>query len=135
MKLVVDANIAVSAIVGRKDPIGAMVRAGATLFMPEPQALEAARILQRKFFFSEAEAFAALDDLFGGLQIIALDAIEPSHAVAASRLESRAQPDWPVLAAAIGLDAHIWSHDRDFFGVGVAVWKTANVVAAAAAVS
>ncbi len=35
--------------------------------------------------------------------------------------------DWPSVALALALDAAIWTEDRDFFGIGVAVWSTATV--------
>lgn len=36
-------------------------------------------------------------------------------------------PDWPVLAAALTLNAPVWTEDSDFFGLGVPTWTTANV--------
>jgi hypothetical protein len=35
--------------------------------------------------------------------------------------------DAPILALAWATQADLWSHDRDFFGVGVACWSTANL--------
>jgi len=32
--------------------------------------------------------------------------------------------DWPSIALALTIDAGIWTEDRDFFGCGVATWRT-----------
>lgn len=32
--------------------------------------------------------------------------------------------DWPSVALALTIDAGIWTEDRDFFGCGVATWRT-----------
>lgn len=37
--------------------------------------------------------------------------------------------DWPTVAAAIALDAPIWTNDYDFFGCGVATWTTETPIA------
>lgn len=44
-----------------------------------------------------------------------------------ARLGEGGKPDWPLLAAALAIDAEIWSEDRDFFGTGVPVWSTPNL--------
>lgn len=35
--------------------------------------------------------------------------------------------DWPTVAAAMAVDAAVWTEDHDFFGTGVATWTTATV--------
>jgi len=32
--------------------------------------------------------------------------------------------DWPTVALALATNASIWTEDKDFFGCGVAVWRT-----------
>lgn len=32
--------------------------------------------------------------------------------------------DWPTVALALALNADVWTEDQDFFGCGVAVWRT-----------
>jgi predicted nucleic acid-binding protein len=46
------------------------------------------------------------------------------EAEARERLRGRDEADWPVLATALGLVCPVWTEDPDFFGTGVAVWKT-----------
>ncbi|MBX9813922.1 MAG: hypothetical protein K2X76_04405, partial [Sphingomonas sp.] len=68
-----------------------------------------------------------------GLPRTRFDLIPPAadtpHRPAAERRSSAGgQSDWHVLAAALALGADIWSEDLDFFGVGVPVRTSANVV-------
>lgn len=35
--------------------------------------------------------------------------------------------DWPVLACAMALECPIWTEDRDFFGTGIATWRSDRV--------
>jgi hypothetical protein len=46
---------------------------------------------------------------------------------ARQRLRGCDEDDWPVLAAALGLDCPVWTEDADFFGTGVAVWTTSRI--------
>ncbi|KQS01342.1 hypothetical protein ASG11_16790 [Sphingomonas sp. Leaf357] len=130
MRLVLDSNIVISAIVGRTDPIAVLVAEGAELLIPEAQAFEVLKVLQRHFGFDRSGADTAVGQILSRVRMIESTALQPSEDIARRRLDARGQPDWPVLAAAIELDADIWSHDRDFFGVGVPVWKTRNILAA-----
>jgi len=42
-------------------------------------------------------------------------------------LRQRDVEDWPILATALLFNCPIWTEDKDFFGVGVATWTTANI--------
>ena len=46
---------------------------------------------------------------------------------AEERISMRDPEDWPVVACALLLDAHIWTEDKDFFGTGIAVWTTDRI--------
>lgn len=46
---------------------------------------------------------------------------------AKQRIETRDIKDWPLLALALALNCPIWTEDKDFFGAGVATWRTKNV--------
>jgi predicted nucleic acid-binding protein len=37
--------------------------------------------------------------------------------------------DWPVVAAALALDAGIWTNDSDFLGCGLPTWTTETLIA------
>lgn len=52
---------------------------------------------------------------------------EPLRVPALARIGPCDQHDGQLLACALLLDGPIWTEDRDFFGTGVATWKTALV--------
>lgn len=66
-------------------------------------------------------------DLIALIEPVTIERFATAENDAKQRLPTAADRDWPVLAAAMTLDADIWSNDRDFFGVGVAVWSTLNM--------
>ena len=128
-----DANILISAALGRSRALIADTAArGLELMIPVEQRLEAAKVLIRLGGTpaSVQRSLAFADETIGLLKPEIYLAFEPA---ARARLGPRGQSDWPVLAAALALEADIWSNDRDFFGVGVAVWTTRNARHAASA--
>ena len=56
------------------------------------------------------------DDLYGDFE-----------AEARKRLGARDPEDWPILAAALALGCPIWTEDTDFFGCGVATWRSGSI--------
>ncbi|UZK69386.1 PIN domain-containing protein [Sphingomonas sp. S1-29] len=127
MRMVVDANVVVSAVLGKRNPVAAALARGLELFIPEAQLDEAVRVVARLGDVGIGEARRLIADATAGFAFLQLqDLAEVEHS-ARARLEARGQSDWPVLAAAILLEGHIWSRDRDFFGVGVPVWSTRNI--------
>ena len=125
--LIVDANVIVSAILGKSLPlVAATLGKGFELLAPAPQLAEAAHVLAKRGLHPDEveRGLAAVREFVGTLP---LERFSPSESSARQRLHARGQPDWPVLAAALELLAAIWSNDKDFRGVGVAVWSTRNV--------
>ncbi len=47
--------------------------------------------------------------------------------LARERVAVRDADDWPVAAVALLLDVPIWTEDQDFFGSGIATWTTDRV--------
>lgn len=127
--IVVDANIVVSSIVGvaAKRALSDAFERGVKLFVPEPQLAEAASVLLFKLRATRGETEIGLDWVTTMVEPLAPSIYEPFEGVARGRLQQRAQPDWPVLAAALAFDGAVWSHDHDFFGTGVAIWSTRNM--------
>jgi len=70
---------------------------------------------------------ARMSDLVAIIEPVTIERFVGTERAAKARLQEHCQKDWPVLAAALSLDADIWSNDRDFFGVGVPVWSTRNI--------
>lgn len=127
--IVLDANILVSAVIGRSVPrVLAAVRArGVALGVAEAQFVEAWRTLNEKIGLSAEEARRSLGDVTALLEPLTPELYGPMEQLARQRLHERGQSDWPVLAAALATGGGIWSHDRDFFGVGVPVWSSRNM--------
>ncbi|RHW19184.1 PIN domain-containing protein [Sphingomonas gilva] len=122
--LVVDANIILSALLGRSLPtLEDIAGRGVELFVPVIQWIEVQAVLRHlrpesvNELMTQAAAF---------VDILPLEAFVPFEGRARERLEN-GQEDWAVLASAMALEAGIWSKDRDFFGVGVPVWTTSNI--------
>lgn len=71
----------------------------------------------------EALHEAALGTLETCLHIIPVEAYAPYEETARARMPADPN-DWPSAALALALDTGIWTEDRDFFGSGLATWRT-----------
>jgi predicted nucleic acid-binding protein len=49
------------------------------------------------------------------------------EAAARQRIQERDMDDWPLIALSMTLDCPIWTEDKDFFGIGIATWRTRHV--------
>jgi predicted nucleic acid-binding protein len=47
--------------------------------------------------------------------------------LARERIAARDVDDWPVVATALMLQVPVWTEDQDFFGSGLATWTTDRV--------
>jgi len=127
--IVLDANILVAAVLGRQVPrvLAAAHARGVALAVTERQIIEAALVLVDKIGLTEAEARRGLEAVTSLITPLGMEFCAAAETPARNRLHERAQSDWPVLAAALAAAGGIWSHDRDFFGVGVPVWSSRNM--------
>lgn len=124
-RLVLDANIMVSALLGTSFPfLVELLDQGVELFAAEPQLAETRRTLSRRSHASEDWVEAQMQLLATVIELVQPDMYERHEAKARLRLRERGQPDWPVLAASFETESAIWSHDKDFFGSGAPVWST-----------
>ena len=80
------------------------------------------------FELSEREAAAETERIVSFFDLILPNAFEYLRPDAEARLSAGGKSDWPALAAAMAFEGAIWSDDRDFFGVGVPVWSSGNVL-------
>lgn len=130
-RLVLDANILIRAVLGNRVrtllcQYGASVR----FFAPQAafaDAREHLPVLLAKRNIPSSEGMAVLDALCNIVQEVNLDAYFAFEQEARQRLAGRDLEDWPVLASALALQCPIWTEDTDFFGTGVATWKTDRV--------
>jgi predicted nucleic acid-binding protein len=125
--MIVDANVLVSAVLGSAVRLREAKARGLQLLVPEAQLSETVRVLVRILGADLEAARAAVDAVAGRLTVLNMESLALFETQASARLEVRGKPDWPVLAAALMLDAHIWTNDRDLFGVGSPVWSTYNI--------
>jgi predicted nucleic acid-binding protein len=127
--ILLDANILISAIIGvqTRRVLADAIGRGLALGVPEPQILEAARVLTEKLGLTHEETQVALETVTATVVRLGAEFYRGKEEAARQRLHQRAQSDWPVLAAALTNEGGIWSHDRDFFGTGVPVWSSRNL--------
>jgi len=132
--LVLDANILIRAVLGRR--VRQIITAHAEMasfFAPDVAYDDASTYLPTllaKRHLDDVATSAALDfleALRGTVHPVPQDAYEPHRAAALSRIQSRDPDDWPILATALALDSPIWTEDQDFFGAGVPTWTTDRV--------
>ena len=130
--LVVDAAILVSAALGRSGPVLFDVAGKATLVTTDRAAHEAARRIE--LGMQRPDLLLALSAILRAISVVAIARL--AHAIASAEdtlrdaVHSRngSIADAHILALAWEANADIWSHDRDFAGVGVASWSTINLV-------
>lgn len=124
-RLVLDANIMVSALLGRSFPLLLkLFEQGVELFAPVHQLAETRKILKNRPDLQAEWIDAQMERLIALVRPLHPALMQPYEVSARARLHERGQPDWPVLAAAMATDGAVWSHDKDFFGSGAAVWST-----------
>ena len=130
--IVVDANILIRAILGRRAQqiIETYATRGARFLAPEVAFEDAKKYLPallKKYGKPDGEALASLQNLRQHVESIEPELYSECEAEARTRLQGRDEDDWPVLALALALDCAIWTEDADFFGTGIPVWTTNRV--------
>jgi predicted nucleic acid-binding protein len=129
--LVVDANILVRAVLGKR--VREVMEAHAenvSFFVPEAaygEAEEHIAALVVKRGGDADKALALLRSLGRLLERVGDEVYGDFEAEARERLEMRDQDNWPILATALALGCPIWTEDSDFFGCGVATWTSNRV--------
>lgn len=132
--IVIDANILIRAILGRrtfsiiKENIG-------SVFFCTPQvcydevSFNLPKIAQKRNL-NETEAqltLEILNDLRKLVIPIEEDIYINNRKNALNRIGERDRKDWSILALALTFDCSIWTEDQDFFGTGVTTWRTKNI--------
>jgi predicted nucleic acid-binding protein len=129
--LVLDANILIRAVLGKRvRTLLCLYGASVRFYAPEfafAEAREHLPTILEKRNIPISDVFAVLDSLNEIVQEVNLDTYFAFEQAARQRLAGRDIEDWPVLAAALALQCPIWTEDTDFFGTGIATWKTDRV--------
>jgi predicted nucleic acid-binding protein len=127
-RLIVDANVMVGAALGRSMPLFIdLLERDVEVLAPLPMLREAKARIDRDAKLIEGEADRRLAELLGVVIPLSVEQFSDHEQAARDRLEPHSQSDWPLLAAALALEADIWTGDRDLFGTGVALWATRNI--------
>jgi predicted nucleic acid-binding protein len=126
--LVLDANILIRAVLGKRVPSLLRRYAEQGGFVAPDSVFREAReelpvILARRRM-PVAPGLTTLDSIGILVQTVELETYAPMEAIARQRMARRDEDDWPILAAALAWQCPIWTEDKDFFGCGVATWTT-----------
>lgn len=129
--LVVDANILIRAVLGKRvrEVIGRYA-GQASFFVPDVAYAEAEEHLSAliiKRGGDPEKALSFLRSLAGLVDLIGSEIYGEFEAEARERLGQRDPEDWPILASALAIGCPIWTEDTDFFGCGVATWTSSRV--------
>ena len=128
--LVVDANILVRAVLGRRVRDVIEGAGNVSFFVPETAFVEAEEhvaALAIKRGGDPEIALAFLHSMSHVVELIGCEVYGQFEVEARERLDKRDPDDWPILASALALGCPIWTEDTDFFGCGVATWTTDRV--------
>jgi predicted nucleic acid-binding protein len=71
----------------------------------------------------EALAERALAMAAGAVLVLPAEAYAPLESAARTRSD-RDPNDWPTVAVALLVHGAVWTEDQDFFGCGLATWRT-----------
>ena len=129
--LVVDANILVRAVLGKR--VRAVIEAYAgqvPFFVPEVAYCEAEEHLAAlaiKRGGEPGKALASLRSLARVVELIGSEVYGEFEAAARQRLGQLDPEGWPILASALAIGCPIWTEDADFFGCGVPTWTSNRV--------
>src|SRR6266404_1625749 len=127
--LVLDANILIRAVLGKK-VFGLLNQYHSTtsFFAPDEAFVDAEKYTYQIFEkrgLDLIDASIIIEKLPYLVQRIEFDMYCGFENKARKRI--RDVNDWPILATALTLDCPIWTEDQDFFGSGVATWTTNTV--------
>jgi predicted nucleic acid-binding protein len=129
--IVIDANILIRAVLGKK------VRDTIQTFAPTTQfftpdlcyddAVKYLPILFAKRNLSSEDALDVLANLTCLIQIVDNSLYSLYEVEAKQRIAVRDINDWSIVAVSLMLDCPIWTEDKDFFGTGVATWTSDRI--------
>jgi predicted nucleic acid-binding protein len=129
--LVLDANILIRGVLGRRVRSILEEYASNTLFFAPDLAFAEARkhlpVILDKRGIDAGVGLNVLELLTHIVQTVDRETYSPFEPAARQRLKGRDENDWPVLATSLALGCPIWTEDADFFGAGVATWTTDRV--------
>ncbi|MGK7879754.1 MAG: PIN domain-containing protein [Crocosphaera sp.] len=132
--IVLDANILIRAVLGIKTfSLLTKQREKVVFCTPQNCYLEVAfhlpKIAKKRNLTSaqEQEILETLNELKQLVIPIEEDVYSLFREDALNRIYERDEKDWPIVALALAFNCSIWTEDQDFFGIGIATWRTKNI--------
>jgi predicted nucleic acid-binding protein len=129
--LVLDANIIIRAVLGKKVREHLLEFSEIVDFFTPDICVEEVKehlptIFKKRGISSELplQVFSHIQSL---LQVIDSNLYQERIHEAKQRMKGRDLDDWPVVATALLFNCPIWTEDKDFFGVGIPVWTTDRI--------
>jgi predicted nucleic acid-binding protein len=130
-RLVLDANILIRAVLGRRvRQLIADSCQDVAFYVAEANYDEAAHYLAELAparGIAESVWHTSLESVMAAVQLVGQGELALMEQEARARIASRDVRDWPAVAAALLLTCPVWTEDQDFFGSGVATWTTETV--------
>jgi len=129
--LVLDANILIRAVLGRRVR-GILKKYYETAKFDSPEtcfeeAAEHLPVIVGDAGAGEAPILEVLDGIRDFVESVDQSLYGRFEILGRRRVSSRDPDDWQVAAAALALQCPIWTEDKDFFGSGIATWTTDRV--------
>lgn len=129
--LVLDANILIRAVLGRRVRSLLETYEDSTDFYSPDVCFADAREYIPGVLSSRDEdpevGLAVLEQIRALVQPVDQALYQDLEPLARERMAARDVEDWPVVAVAMMLNIPVWTEDRDFFGSGIATWTTDRV--------
>ena len=130
-KIVLDANILIRAVLGKKvrNTIERYVNS-TQFFTPEVCFADVRKYLPALFAKRDLpvdKAIAILEGLTSLISSVDANLYEIYEVEAKQRIAVRDIDDWPIVAVSLMLNCPVWTEDADFFGTGVATWTSDRV--------
>ena len=130
-KIVLDANILIRAVLGKKVRNTIEKYANSTqFFTPDVCFADARKYLPTLFAkrnLPADEAIAVLSELTNFIVAVDANLYEIYAVEAKQRIAVRDIDDWPIVAVSLMLNCPVWTEDSDFFGTGVPTWTSDRV--------
>jgi predicted nucleic acid-binding protein len=130
-RIVLDANILIRGILGERVPQLLAQYSDQVQFFTAAVCYQDVRkhlptILEKRGL--PLEPFLAAVDALESVVIPLEEELYAAYKTEATqRIQERDLQDWPLIALSLALNCPLWTEDNDFFGTGVATWRTWNV--------
>jgi predicted nucleic acid-binding protein len=126
--LVLDANILIRAVLGKKVRQFIVDHKGLIQFISPEVAYDDATIYLPDLLARRGVAPVLAHEILTQLRTLVAPIPEEIYIskqpIALARIAARDADDWPILACALKFNCGIWTEDQDFFGTGVPTWTS-----------